>query len=96
MFSPHLNNGYDSKNFSINYYYFPIIGNYTTQKVVAYVGQRDINYHFKSDRKFIAFKQSGSTNSAYNFSYLTIKELIPALWACVLSVFIAVKNIFFW
>lgn len=48
MFSPHLNNEYDSKNFSINYYYFPIIGNYTTQKVVGYAGQRDINYHFES------------------------------------------------
>lgn len=184
-------------------------------KVVSYVGQRDINYHFKSENTIIAFKQSGSVNFAYNFAYLvntptkflhntiflfksinqdnsllptfkqhiveveeqeetvmvdgvllnkdgepinpedvatvtsekkvtktiidwgawamfisafainladaffgaifacimlvvgtitgtlfhpilTIKEIIPALWACVLSVFIAVKNIFFW
>ena len=38
--------------------------------MVSYVGQRDINYHFKSGNTIIAFKQSGSVNFAYNFAYL--------------------------
>jgi len=39
-------------------------------KVFSYVGQRDINYHFKSGTKVMALQQSGGANFAYNFSYL--------------------------
>ena len=70
LLSSELNNEYNFENFNIDYYYLPIIGEYTKPKVLGYVGQRDMNYHFRSGKKFIAFQQSGSVNFAYNFSYL--------------------------